>query len=87
MENSFSIYKIAFPWYSFIGGLLVFVFGIPLSHFIGPPDSIETLNPSLISPVAQFLIPKRLLHKEIPLREQRDEQDKEFSEKEEKIKM
>lgn len=73
MDNSFSIYKIAFPWYSFIGGLLVFVVGIPLSHIIGPQDSIETLNSSLISPVAQCLIPKRLQHKVIPSKEPKAE--------------
>lgn len=67
MDDSFSIYKIAFPWYPLIGGLIVILVGAPLSHLIGPQDSIKTLNPNLISPIAQCLIPKRFRHKEIHL--------------------
>ncbi len=62
----FSIYRISFPWYPFIGALIVWIVGIPLSHIIGSSDDMEKLNPDLIAPQAKFLIPKRLLHVQLP---------------------
>lgn len=45
----------------------MWVIGIPLSHIIGSSDDLDKLNPDLIAPQAKFLIPKRLLHVELPL--------------------
>lgn len=67
VEEPFSIYRISFPWYPFIGALIVWIVGIPLSHIIGSPDDLDKLNPDLIAPQAKFLIPKRLMHVELPL--------------------
>lgn len=66
-EVAFSVYRISFPWYPFIGALIVWIIGIPLSHILGTPDDLNKLNPDLIAPQAKFLIPKRLLHVELPL--------------------
>lgn len=69
MENvlPFSFYRISFQWYPFIGAFIVWVVGIPLSHIIGSSEDLNKLNPDLIAPQAKFLIPKRLLHIELPL--------------------
>lgn len=63
----FSIYRISFPWYPFIGALIVWIVGIPLSHIVGTPDDLNNLNPDLIASQAKFLIPQRLLHVELPV--------------------
>lgn len=45
----------------------MWIVGIPLSHVIGSSKDLDKLNPDLIAPVARFLIPKRLLHVELPM--------------------
>ncbi|XP_037039646.1 sodium-coupled monocarboxylate transporter 1-like isoform X2 [Bradysia coprophila] len=66
-DKPFSIYRISFPWYPFIGAFIVWIVGIPLSHVIGSADDLDQLNPDLIAPLSRLLIPKRLLHVELPL--------------------
>lgn len=58
-NNTFSIYKISFHWYAFIGTIIVWMFGIPMSYIFGK-NTVETMDPSLISPVAKFLLPKKM---------------------------
>ncbi|KAG4075104.1 hypothetical protein HA402_013499 [Bradysia odoriphaga] len=66
-DKPFSIYRISFPWYPFIGAFIVWIVGIPLSHVIGSVDDLDKLNPDLIAPLARLLIPKRFMHVELPL--------------------
>jgi len=66
-ELSFSLYRISFPWYPFIGAFIVWIVGVPLSHLLGTSEDLNNLNPDLIAPQAKFLIPQRLLHVELPL--------------------
>lgn len=45
----------------------MWIVGIPLSHIFGTHEDLDKLNPDLIAPQAKFLIPKRLLHMELPV--------------------
>lgn len=56
----------SFLWYPFAGAVICFAIGIIVSHLTGSQD-LDKLDIKLISPVAQFLLPKRLRHTELQL--------------------
>lgn len=56
-DETFSIYKIAFPWFSFIGALIVFIVAIPVSYMTGGED-LKRLGTRLIAPVCHWMLPK-----------------------------
>lgn len=69
MDHSFSIYKIAFPWYGVLGTIIVFIVGIPVSYFTGGQD-FKQLGRRLFSPVVHFLLPEDIMNnKDLPLQE------------------
>lgn len=69
MDHSFSIYKISFPWFTVIGTIVVFLVGIPVSHFTGGQD-VKLLGKRLISPVVHFLLPEDVRNsKDLPLQQ------------------
>lgn len=48
--------------------ILVFIFGIPISHITGTDEELRCVDPALISPLAHFLLPKQIiLHTELTL--------------------
>lgn len=59
IDDTLFIYRISYPWLSFIGTVITLLVGIPLSHLIGPQDTIHTLDPNLVSPYIRFLMPNR----------------------------
>lgn len=61
IQYSFSIYRISFVWYSLMGSSIVFFIGIIVSWLTGHQE-IKNLDPNLLSPVVQFLIPKTKAH-------------------------
>lgn len=58
-NDSFSILKVSFAWYTFIGTMTVWIVGVPISYIFGA-NTEKSLDPNLISPVAWCLLPKRL---------------------------
>lgn len=62
-ENS--IINISFSWYGVIGAIVVWILAIVLSHIVGPQDVHRTVEPNLISPLAQFMLPKTNRHIEM----------------------
>lgn len=56
----------SFLWYPFAGAFICISIGIIVSHLTGS-QNLEKLDINLISPVAQFLIPRRLRHTEMQL--------------------
>lgn len=63
--DAFSMFKVSFNWFSFIGTIVVWIVGVPISYFFGPAAH-ESLDPNLISPVAWRLLPKRLRQAVMP---------------------
>lgn len=57
-EAEKSIYNVSFQWYSIIGAAVFSISAILLSRITGPQDKDKTVEPSLISPLAQFMLPK-----------------------------
>lgn len=55
-ENS--IFNLSFSWYGIIGATVVWLLTILLSYVVGPQNMDETVQPRLISPVAQFMLSK-----------------------------
>lgn len=69
MDHTFSVYKISFPWFTVIGTLVVFIIGIPVSHFTGGQD-FKQLGKRLFSPVVHFLLPEDVRNnKDLPLQQ------------------
>lgn len=58
-DESFSIYKLSFMWYSVLGFIITWLICIPLSHLIGTKD-VHKLNPNLIATIAKPLITSQL---------------------------
>lgn len=59
MDESFSIFNIAFPWFSVISFVICCSVGVIVSHFTGGYD-ISRTGTKLISPVAHGLVPKEI---------------------------
>lgn len=57
MDEEFSVFNIAFPWFSVISVFCVFSIGMLVSKFTGGYDISKT-GTKLISPVAHGLVPK-----------------------------
>lgn len=49
----------SFHWYPFIGTIIVWIIGIPLSYIYGS-NPVNSVNPNLISPIARFLLPPQV---------------------------
>lgn len=66
LDDSFSIYQLAFPWYGVLGTIILFAVAIPVSYLTGSED-VRELGPRLISPVAHWMLPKEILKTDIQL--------------------
>lgn len=62
--EGFSLYRMSFIWYSFVGGVIFWVVAIVVSHLTGAQD-LSKLDINLLSPVIQRLMPKRYRHTEL----------------------
>ena len=54
-DESFSVFKIAFLWYTVIGTVLFWIVAIPVSHLTGAQD-LEKLDLTLLTPVVKYLV-------------------------------
>lgn len=57
-SDVFPLYKISYHWITPIGVSSVLIVGTIVS-FITGKTNLKTLNPDLISPVSQWMLPKR----------------------------
>lgn len=73
-DDSFSMFKISFMWFAFIGAITVWLVGLPVSYFFGPKDVRNTLDPNLISPWAQCLLPKGMKHVAMQEKQRKDDE-------------
>lgn len=66
-DDSFALYKIAFQWYPFLGVILTWLPAIFISYITGG-QNFANFNIQLLSPCAQWLVPKKYRHKELELK-------------------
>lgn len=77
LSPEYSIFNIAFPWFSLIGAMIVFIVGTIVSALTGGYDISKT-GTKLISPVAHWLVPREIREmelQEISAKPQEDEND------------
>jgi solute carrier family 5 (sodium-coupled monocarboxylate transporter), member 8/12 len=67
-HDGFSVGKIAFMWYPFIGFVITWVVGVLVSHLTGSVQ-LKDIQVSLIAPPAQWLLPMDLLKMQMPMTE------------------
>lgn len=63
-DEGFSVYKISFIWYSFVGSVIFWAVAVPVSHLTGAQE-LDKLDINLLSPVIKCFIPKRYRHTEL----------------------
>ena len=66
-EDEFSIYKISFMWYGFMGAMMVYIVAIPVSYLTGGVD-LDQFDTKLLAPIARSFLPKKMRHIELPVK-------------------
>ncbi|XP_031621567.1 uncharacterized protein LOC116339681 [Contarinia nasturtii] len=85
-DDGFAFYKISFQWYPLIGSVVFWVAAVLGSYLTGGQD-LSKLNPQLLSPFVQKMLPKKYRHTELKPIEKKisnhEEGDKEIVSKQE----